>query len=87
MNGIQVARELRRNLESEVPILLISAYDWSNLEAEALGGGISGFISKPLFKSTLFYALRQYMELIHQIKPDIEPGYGAVRAPHPSRRG
>ena len=32
MNGIQVAREIRRNLENEIPILLISAYDWSEFE-------------------------------------------------------
>lgn len=61
MNGIQVAKELRRNLGDEVPILLISAYDWSEFETEAREAGISGFISKPLFKSTLFYSLRQYM--------------------------
>ena len=61
MNGIQTAKEIRRNLGDEVPILLISAYDWSEFEAEAREAGISGFISKPLFKSTLFYALRQYM--------------------------
>lgn len=35
MNGIQVAKEIRRNLGDEVPILLISAYDWSEFEAEA----------------------------------------------------
>ena len=61
MNGIQVAKEIRRNLGDEVPILLISAYDWSEIEAEAREAGISGFISKPLFKSTLYHALRQYM--------------------------
>ena len=61
MNGIQVAREIRRNLGDDVPILLISAYDWSEFEAEAREAGISGFISKPLFKSTLYHALRQYM--------------------------
>ena len=61
MNGIQVAKEIRRNLGDEVPILLISAYDWSEFEAEAREAGISGFISKPLFKSTLYHALRQYM--------------------------
>ena len=61
MNGIQTAKEIRRNLGDEVPILLISAYDWSEFEAEAREAGVSGFISKPLFKSTLFYALRQYM--------------------------
>ena len=61
MNGIQVAKEIRHNLGDEVPILLISAYDWSEFESEARVAGISGFISKPLFKSTLYYALRQYM--------------------------
>ena len=62
MNGIQVAKEIRLNLGDEVPILLISAYDWSEFEAEAREAGISGFISKPLFKSTLYHALRQYMD-------------------------
>ena len=62
MNGIQVAKEIRRNLGDDVPILLISAYDWSEFEAEAREAGISGFISKPLFKSTLYHALRQYMD-------------------------
>lgn len=61
MDGIQVAREIRRILEDNVPILLISAYDWSDFEAEAREAGINGFISKPLFKSTLFHALREYM--------------------------
>ena len=61
MNGIQAAKEIRRNLGDEVPILLISAYDWSEFETEAREAGINGFISKPLFKSTLFHALRQYM--------------------------
>lgn len=63
MNGIQVAKEIRRNLGDDVPILLISAYDWSEFEAEAREAGISGFISKPLFKSTLYHALRQYMDI------------------------
>lgn len=63
MNGIQVAKEIRKNLGDEVPILLISAYDWSEFEAEAREAGISGFICKPLFKSTLYHALHQYMDI------------------------
>lgn len=62
MNGLQIAKEIRRNLNDEIPILLISAYDWSEFEVEARKAGISGFISKPLFKSTLFYSLRQFMD-------------------------
>lgn len=68
INGIQVAREIRRSLGEEIPILLISAYDWSDFEAEAREAGINGFIAKPLFKSTLFHSLRQYMngELVEE---------------------
>lgn len=60
MDGIQTAREIRRRMGEEVPILLISAYDWSDIEAEAREAGINGFISKPLFKSTLFYGIKRY---------------------------
>ncbi len=60
LNGIQVAKEIRQALGDQVPILLISAYDWSEFETEAREAGINGFISKPLFKSTLYHALSQY---------------------------
>ncbi|MCI9080798.1 MAG: response regulator [Lachnospiraceae bacterium] len=61
MNGIQVAKKLRDHLGKNVPILLISAYDWSEFETEAREAGINGFMPKPLFQSTLFYNLRKYM--------------------------
>ena len=61
MDGIQLAREIRRNLGNDIPIILISAYDWSEFETEAREAGISGFIGKPLFRSTLFYGLQKYM--------------------------
>ncbi len=54
MNGIDVARELRAKIGEEVPILMISAYDWSELEEAAKEAGVNGFISKPLFRSTLY---------------------------------
>ena len=61
MDGIQLAREIRRGLGDTIPILLIVAYDWSEFENEARAAGISGFIAKPLFQSTLFYGLQKYM--------------------------
>lgn len=61
MDGIQTARELRRQLGNDVPILLMSAYDWTEIEDEARAAGISGFLMKPLFRSTLFYGLKPYM--------------------------
>ncbi|MBP3326225.1 MAG: response regulator [Coprococcus sp.] len=61
MDGIQTARELRRQLGDDIPILLMSAYDWSEIEEEARAAGISGFLMKPLFRSTLFYGLKPYV--------------------------
>ncbi len=63
MDGIETAKKLREELGDDVPILLISAYDWGEIEDEAKAAGITGFISKPLFKSTLFYGLRQFAGL------------------------
>lgn len=63
MDGIETAREIRKHMGVDVPILLISAYDWSDIENEARNAGINGFISKPLFKSTLYYGLKKYAGL------------------------
>lgn len=60
MDGIAAARKIREKLGNDIPILLVSAYDWSEMEQEARKAGISGFISKPLFKSTLYYGLKKY---------------------------
>ena len=61
MDGLHTAKEMRKHLGENVPILIISAYDWSDIEDEAKEAGIQGFISKPLFKSNLFLGLSQYM--------------------------
>lgn len=60
MDGITTARHIRTHVGDDIPILLISAYDWSEIEGDARAAGVTGFISKPLFKSTLYYGLRQY---------------------------
>ncbi len=62
MDGIATARRMRQELGDNVPILLISAYDWADIEEDARNAGITGFISKPLFKSTLFNSLRQFAD-------------------------
>lgn len=61
MDGLQTAKEIRKILGDETPILIISAYDWSDIEKEAAEAGIHGFISKPLFKSNLYVGLSRYM--------------------------
>ena len=59
MDGIETARNIRARIGEHVPILLISAYDWSDLEEVARDAGVNGFISKPLFRSTLYKKLSE----------------------------
>ena len=54
VDGIETIRRIRSEVKSSVPILLISAYSWSDVEQEAKEAGVNGFLSKPLFRSTLY---------------------------------
>lgn len=71
MDGIEAAKRIREELGDEIPILLVSAYDWGDMEQEARKAGISGVISKPLFKSTLYYGLKKFVK--NEIKDDKKP--------------
>ena len=53
MDGVQTIREIRKRTNEDVPIIVISAYDWTEIEKEARQAGASFFVSKPLFKSRL----------------------------------
>ena len=72
MDGIETAKRIRRYMGDQVPILLISAYDWSEIEDSARSAGVTGFIGKPLFKSTLYHGLRPYAEGIEQAQEATE---------------
>lgn len=61
MNGIETAKEMRRRIGADMPILLMSAYDWGEIEEAARAAGVKGFLSKPLFKSTLYHGLLNFM--------------------------
>ena len=53
-DGIETIRRVRAEVDANIPILLISAYDWSDIEDLAKEAGANGFVSKPLFRSTLY---------------------------------
>ena len=59
MNGIDATRRIRAEVDAPVPILLTSAYDWSDIEDEAKEAGANGFVSKPLFRSRLYEKINQ----------------------------
>lgn len=58
MDGIETAREIRRRVGPDMPIIILSGYDWSQCEMEARAAGVDAFITKPLFKSRLVSVLR-----------------------------
>lgn len=62
IDGIETARQIHQIMGDDVPILLISAYDCTEVEKNAENAGIRGFLSKPLFKSTLYYGLKQFSD-------------------------
>ena len=53
MNGIEVTRRIRKEVGDDVPIIVLTAYDWSDIESEAKEAGVAAFCSKPLFFSEL----------------------------------
>ena len=52
MNGIEVTRQIR-SLHDDTPIIILTAYDWSDIEVEAKAAGVTAFCSKPMFMSDL----------------------------------
>ena len=52
MNGIEVTRQIR-SLNDNTPIIILTAYDWSDIEVEAKAAGVTAFCSKPMFMSDL----------------------------------
>ncbi len=68
MNGIEVVRRIRGIIGEETPIIILTAYDWSDIEEEARNAGVTGFCSKPIFLSEL----REVLESPFA-SPDSEP--------------
>ncbi len=53
MNGIETVRQIRRVIGDEIPIIVLTAYDWVDFEEEARAAGVTDFVSKPIFMSEL----------------------------------
>ena len=63
MNGIEVTRRVRQVMGDNVPVIVLTAYDWSDIEEEAKEAGVTAFCSKPLFMSELRNCLRSVIGL------------------------
>ncbi|MCM1226311.1 MAG: response regulator [Clostridium sp.] len=70
-DGLETVRRIRKIVGDEPPILLLTAYDWSDIETEAWEAGVTDFIGKPLFPSVLNRTLAQlYDETAEQQTPE-----------------
>ena len=68
MNGIEVTRQIR-SLGDDTPIIILTAYDWSDIEVEARAAGVTAFCAKPLFMSDIRDTL---MTAIGQMQAEAE---------------
>ncbi len=59
MNGIETVRRIRKVIGTEAPIIVLTAYDWTDFEEEARQAGVTAFVSKPIFMSELRAVLTQ----------------------------
>lgn len=70
LDGLGTIRRIRSEIDTKIPILLISAYDWSDIEDKAKEAGAIGFVTKPLFRSTLYDKINS---LIGKESKSLEP--------------
>ena len=78
MDGIATTRAIRRAVGNDVPIIIISAYDWSDIEQEARAAGANAFISKPLFRSRLVKTINALVGEEEAPEPQEEPLMGGL---------
>jgi signal transduction histidine kinase/DNA-binding response OmpR family regulator len=70
INGVETARRIRAVVGDKVPVIILTAYDWSDIEEEAKKAGVTSFCSKPLFMSDLHGALS---EVFRKDEQEAEP--------------
>lgn len=62
MDGVELTRRIRRDIGEDVPIVMISAYDITEVEKEAREVGVNGFLPKPLYRSSVFNTVKDVVE-------------------------
>ncbi|MCC8024503.1 MAG: response regulator [Clostridium sp.] len=70
MDGMETARHIRRLVGPDTMIIMITAYDWADIESEARAAGVDIFISKPLFKTAIFDAFSRIYSKEGGSKPE-----------------
>ena len=61
MNGVDTAKAIRKNIGGNLPIIVMSAYDWSDIEYEAKAAGINAFLTKPIFRLNIINMFKHFV--------------------------
>ena len=69
-DGIQVTREIRQVLGDETAVIVLTAYDWFEVQDEAIQAGVDAFMAKPLAPTNALYEFRQAFSRKRQIQPE-----------------
>ena len=69
MNGIETVRRIRKVIGVEIPIIVLTAYDWGDFEREAREAGVTAFVAKPIFMSELRSVLTRPTSENEEVKP------------------
>ncbi|MDD6188750.1 MAG: response regulator [Clostridiales bacterium] len=73
MNGVETVRRIRKMIGDSTPIIILTAYDWSDIEAEAREAGVTAFVMKPLFMSELREVLTRPVRVELKKEEAVEP--------------
>ena len=73
MNGIEIVRQIRKVIGDSCPIIILTAYDWADIEEEARAAGVTAFCEKPLFLSELRKMLAEPFRVQPEQTPALPP--------------
>lgn len=80
VNGIEVTRRIRNEMGDDVPVIVLTAYDWVDIEEEAKEAGVTAFCSKPLFMSELNECLHSIVDISKKSKEREEAEHVKISA-------
>ena len=76
MDGVETARRIRSEVGPDIPVIILTAYDWAEIEGEAREAGVTAFLAKPFYRSKVCYLLSELSEDREGTEP-VRPGWKA----------
>lgn len=68
MDGLEVARRIRSEVKDTAPVIILTAYDWSEIEVEARVAGVDDFLDKPIYKTKLMLKMMEFVDESDEIQ-------------------